>query len=70
MNARPCSKVACHDDAVSTLTYVYADSMVVVGPLSDRVEPHGYDLCARHSSTLSVPQGWEVLRQVVLGHDL
>jgi hypothetical protein len=69
MNARPCSKVACHDDAVSTLTYVYADSMVVVGPLSDRVEPHGYDLCARHASSLSVPQGWEVLRQVVLGHD-
>jgi hypothetical protein len=69
MNARPCSKVACHDDAVSTLTYVYADSMVVVGPLSDRVEPHGYDLCARHASSLSVPQGWDVLRQVVLGHD-
>jgi len=69
MNARPCSKVACHDDAVSTLTYVYADSMVVVGPLSDRVEPHGYDLCVRHASSLSVPQGWQVLRQVVLGHD-
>ena len=69
MNARPCSKVACHDDAVSTLTYVYADSMVVVGPLSDRLEPHGYDLCARHASSLSVPQGWQVLRQVVLGHD-
>jgi hypothetical protein len=70
MNERPCSKVACHDDAVSTLTYVYADSMVVVGPLSDRVEPHGYDLCARHASSLSVPQGWQVLRRVVLGHDL
>jgi hypothetical protein len=69
MNPRPCTKVACHDEAVSTLTYVYADSMVVVGPLSDRVEPHGYDLCARHASSLSVPQGWQVLRQVVLGHD-
>ncbi|WP_209560425.1 DUF3499 family protein [Frigoribacterium sp. PvP032] len=69
MNARPCSKVACHDDAVSTLTYVYADSMVVVGPLSDRAEPHGYDLCARHASSLSVPRGWDVLRRVVLGHD-
>ena len=54
---------------MSTLTYVYADSMVVVGPLSDRVEPHGYDLCARHASSLSVPQGWQVLRRVVLGHD-
>ncbi|TWX40295.1 DUF3499 family protein [Frigoribacterium sp. ACAM 257] len=69
MIPRPCSKVACHDEAVSTLTYVYADSMVVVGPLSERIEPHGYDLCARHASSLSVPQGWQVLRQVVLGHD-
>ena len=70
MNGRPCSKVTCHDEAVATLTYVYADSMVVVGPLSDRVEPHGYDLCARHAGTLSVPRGWQVLRRVVLGHDL
>ena len=69
MEPRPCSKVTCHDEAVSTLTYVYADSMVVVGPLSDRVEPHGYDLCARHASSLSVPQGWQVLRRVVFGHD-
>jgi hypothetical protein len=69
MNGRPCSKVTCHDEAVSTLTYVYADSMVVVGPLSGRVEPHGYDLFARHAASLSVPQGWQVLRQVVLGHD-
>ena len=69
MNGRPCSKVACHEEAAATLTYVYSDSMVVVGPLSDRVEPHGYDLCARHASALSVPQGWEVLRRVDLRHD-
>ena len=70
MESRPCSKVTCHEEAVATLTYVYSDSMVVVGPLSGRVEPHGYDLCARHAASLSVPQGWQVLRQVVLGHDL
>ncbi|OII27721.1 DUF3499 family protein [Frigoribacterium sp. MCBA15_019] len=69
MNGRPCSKVTCRDEAVATLTYVYADSMVVVGPLSDRVEPHGYDICGRHAASLSVPQGWQVLRRVVLGHD-
>ncbi|GAA0958643.1 hypothetical protein GCM10009561_06640 [Frigoribacterium faeni] len=55
---------------MATLTYVYSDSMVVVGPLSGVVEPHGYDLCARHASSLSVPQGWEVLRRVVLGNDI
>jgi len=70
MNARLCSKITCHREAAATLTYVYSDQMVVVGPLSGVVEPHGYDLCERHASTLSVPQGWEVLRRVVWGNDI
>lgn len=69
MNGRPCSKVTCQDEAVATLTYDYADSMAVVGPLSMTVEPHGYDLCARHAERLSAPQGWQVVRHVVLGND-
>ena len=36
MDVRICSKVACGAGASATLTYDYADSMVVVGPLSDR----------------------------------
>ncbi len=67
MSGRPCSKVACVDDAASTLTYVYADSMAVLGPLSQKAEPHSYDLCPRHAERLSVPQGWQVVRHVVLG---
>jgi hypothetical protein len=67
MTGRPCSKVACSDDAVATLTYVYADSMAVLGPLSRTAEPHSYDLCAKHADRLSVPQGWHVIRHVVLG---
>jgi hypothetical protein len=63
---RPCSKVACSDDAVSTLTYVYADSMAVLGPLSQTAEPHSYDLCERHAERLSAPQGWQVVRLVQL----
>ena len=66
MDARPCSKVACRNPAVSTLTYVYADSMAVLGPLSRSAEPHSYDLCARHAERLSVPQGWQVVRHVSL----
>ncbi|MBH0053593.1 MULTISPECIES: DUF3499 family protein [unclassified Salinibacterium] len=69
MNQRPCSKVACNSEAVATLTYVYADSMAVLGPLSYSAEPHTYDLCARHADRLSVPQGWQVVRHVVLGHE-
>ena len=66
MIGRPCSKVACNNDAVRTLTYVYADSMAVLGPLSRSAEPHSYDLCTRHAETLKVPQGWQVIRHVAL----
>jgi hypothetical protein len=47
---------------VATLTYVYNDSTAVIGPLATRVEPHGYDLCRKHSQRLSAPRGWEVIR--------
>ncbi len=66
MDVRACSKVACSNPAVSTLTYVYADSMAVLGPLSRSPEPHSYDLCTRHAERLSVPQGWQVVRHVSL----
>jgi hypothetical protein len=47
---------------VATLTYVYADSTAVLGPLATFAEPHTYDLCAHHAGRLTVPRGWEVLR--------
>jgi hypothetical protein len=66
MTGRPCSKVACGEDATATLTYVYADSMAVLGPLSQTAEPHSYDLCERHAQRLSAPLGWQVVRLVHL----
>jgi hypothetical protein len=62
MTNRPCSRQTCPEPAVATLTYAYADSMVVLGPLSLKAEPHSYDLCAAHADRLSAPQGWSVLR--------
>ena len=59
---RPCSRQTCRRPAVATLTYVYADSMAVLGPLSASPEPHSYDLCEVHADRLSAPQGWSVLR--------
>jgi hypothetical protein len=59
---RRCSKTACNGPAVATLTYVYADSTAVLGPLATYAEPHCYDLCAKHSDRLTAPRGWEVLR--------
>lgn len=46
---------------MATLTYVYADSTAVLGPLATFAEPHCYDLCAKHSARLSAPLGWEVI---------
>lgn len=59
---RQCSRTACGHVAVATLTYVYADSTAVLGPLSQLAEPHAYDLCAGHAERLTVPLGWEVVR--------
>ncbi len=69
MTKRPCSRTGCQNQAVATLTYVYADSMAVLGPLSQKAEPHSYDLCDRHSERLSAPQGWQILRHVSLAPD-
>jgi hypothetical protein len=47
---------------VATLTYVYADSTAVLGPLATFAEPHAYDLCEFHAARLSAPMGWELVR--------
>ncbi|CAM3462073.1 DUF3499 domain-containing protein [Nocardioides dubius] len=60
--ARRCSRTACGRPAISTLTYVYADQIAVLGPLATFAEPHAYDLCEVHSERLSAPRGWEVMR--------
>jgi hypothetical protein len=56
---RRCSKSGCDGNAVSTLTYIYADSMAVLGPLATFAEPHAYDLCIKHSERLTAPRGWD-----------
>ncbi|GAB2874808.1 DUF3499 domain-containing protein [Streptomyces mayteni] len=50
---------------MATLTYVYADSTAVLGPLATYAEPHCYDLCAEHSERLTAPRGWEVVRLAI-----
>lgn len=59
---RRCSRVTCGRAANSTLTYVYADSTAVLGPLSSAPDPHGYDLCEIHAARLTAPLGWQVVR--------
>jgi hypothetical protein len=60
--SRQCSRSGCTQAALATLTYVYRDSTVVLGPLATYAEPHTYDLCAQHAEGLTVPRGWEVVR--------
>jgi hypothetical protein len=62
MHTRRCSRPSCQRPAVSTLTYVYADSTAVLGPLATFAEPHSYDLCEEHSNRLTAPRGWDVVR--------
>ncbi|HLS24703.1 MAG TPA: DUF3499 domain-containing protein [Beutenbergiaceae bacterium] len=59
---RQCSRSTCSGAAVATLTYVYADSTAVLGPLATHAEPHSYDLCLTHAERLTVPQGWDVVQ--------
>ncbi len=59
---RQCSRSGCKGRAVATLTYAYADSTAVLGPLALQATPGCYDLCATHASRMTAPQGWDVIR--------
>jgi hypothetical protein len=62
VSPRRCTRTACSATAVATLTYAYADSTAVVGPLAPYREPHTYDLCESHAQKTTAPRGWSVLR--------
>ena len=47
---------------MATLTYVYADSTAVLGPLATQAEPHCYDMCSAHAERLTPPRKWEMVR--------
>lgn len=67
MENRPCSRIACGEPSVATLTFDYADSMAVLGPLSFDGDPHSFDLCTRHAARTSAPRGWQLVRHRVFG---
>jgi hypothetical protein len=59
---RRCCRPGCPHYAVATLTFVYADSTAVVGPLGTTREPHSWDLCVTHAGSITAPRGWELVR--------
>ena len=64
-HGRACSRVSCRSIATMTLTYIYADSTAVLGPLATYAEPHAYDLCEFHARKLTVPNGWSVIKEEI-----
>ena len=66
--SRRCSRASCTSAAIKTLTYIYSDSTAVLGPLSTYAEPHNCDLCAAHSERLTVPVGWNVIKEEIVDH--
>jgi hypothetical protein len=61
-SSRICSRASCKAPAIATLTYIYAESTAVLGPLATYAEPHSYDLCLPHSEKLTLPNGWTVTK--------
>lgn len=61
---RLCTKTACSNSAAATLTFNYAESTVVLGPMSQRAEPHAHDLCVKHARQFTAPIGWEFLQLI------
>ena len=62
---RGCSRATCRAMATMTLTYIYADSTAVLGPLATFAEPHAYDLCEFHARKLTVPNGWSFIKEEI-----
>ncbi|BDA63663.1 MULTISPECIES: DUF3499 domain-containing protein [Actinomyces] len=47
---------------MATLTSVYADSTIVLGPLATEAQPEAYDLCEKHVASFTAPRGWQIIR--------
>ncbi|WP_216381272.1 DUF3499 domain-containing protein [Arcanobacterium phocae] len=59
---RHCSRGACKNAAVATMTYDYKQATAVLGPLSPVPLPGAFDLCSQHAHTVTVPVGWQMIR--------
>jgi hypothetical protein len=55
---RHCCRSGCVDPAIATLSYHYAVGQAWLDDLAPEKDPHGYDMCARHSARVTVPHGW------------
>lgn len=57
---RHCARPGCSDHAVATFAYEYAARTVWLEDVADEPHPSTYDLCRRHATSMSVPNGWQL----------
>jgi hypothetical protein len=57
--SRLCAHPLCSQQAAFTLSYEYRHGRVWIDELSGDRNPHTYDLCRRHTGSLTVPLGWQ-----------
>jgi len=57
---RTCARPGCGDLATTTMSYQYANRTVWLTDVADEADPSTYDLCRRHSGTMTVPRGWRL----------
>jgi Protein of unknown function (DUF3499) len=55
---RLCSRPACAEPAVATVSYHYGEQAAWLDQLTPERDPHAYDMCARHAERLRPPRGW------------
>ena len=64
---RVCAKPACSQSAVAAMSYDYARRTVFLGSMAEQRSPSIYDLCAKHVQSLSLPRGWTIRRDRLVG---
>lgn len=58
---RACSRPACGEAAVATLTYDYQARVTWLDALAGDAHPMSYDLCTAHAESMTVPRGWRLV---------
>jgi len=57
---RQCARPGCSDPAAATFAYDYAAATVWLTDVADEAHPSTYDLCRRHATSMTVPNGWQL----------
>jgi len=55
---RQCARPGCSEPATATFGYDYSERTVWIDAMADEPHPANYDLCRRHATGLTVPNGW------------